>query len=275
MSKRTIQLPQVKPFSGLILYRGPSKIDAKEIVVIATGFKNHSDNIKTGDMIQIWILNANANPIKAYEAGEDHSVCGDCKHGRMGTCYVNLGQGPYAVYSAFVRGNYTPATDELIAEKFAGKNVRFGAYGDPSAVPIEVWDKILKVKAKHTAYTHQWNKPWAQEYKKFCMASVDTPKEHEKAHQLGWRTFRVRLDNEPVLTREFICPASHEQGKRLLCNQCFACSGGNSLASVAIIVHGTSYKPKRFIAVRKRQINKKGWKDLIPEKIRNRGEVFV
>lgn len=268
----TIQLPQLPAakVTGLILYKGASLINGEEIVVIATGIQKGSANIKTGAMVQIWILNASMNPLNAYETGHDASVCGDCKHGRMGTCYVNLGQGPYAVFDAYKRGKYTESTDELIAEHLTGRTIRFGAYGDPAAVPMRIWDKVLAVKGRHTAYTHQWNKPWAQELKTFCMASVDTDREYAKARKMGWRTFRVRLDSEPLMEREFVCPASHEAGKRLTCEQCCACNGGNKLATVTIITHGTSYKPRRFIAVRKRQMAKHGWQDLIPDKIKNR-----
>jgi hypothetical protein len=266
----TIPLPVVKDVSGLILYKGPSLINEKSIVAIATGLKGGSHNVKTGAMVQVWILAADQNPIKTYETGADEAICGDCKHGKMGTCYVNLGQGPYAVYGAYQRDKYTEATDDLIKTHFAGRTVRFGAYGDPAAIPLYVWEKILSVSERHTAYTHQWKKDRVQPYKSFCMASVDNEKEYAEARKLGWRTFRVRLESEPVLEREFICPASHEANKRLTCQQCCACNGGDKLGTVTIITHGTSYKPKRFIAVRKLQDQKKGWKHLIPLKILNR-----
>jgi hypothetical protein len=35
------------------------------IVAIATGFKRKSANVKTGDMIQVWILNRNLHPVVA------------------------------------------------------------------------------------------------------------------------------------------------------------------------------------------------------------------
>ena len=47
---------QSKP-NGLVLYHGPSRINRREIVVIATGLRRKSRNRKTGKMVQIWILN--------------------------------------------------------------------------------------------------------------------------------------------------------------------------------------------------------------------------
>jgi hypothetical protein len=58
----------------------------------------------------------------------------------------------------------------------------------------------------------------------------------------GWRTFRVRSDDDShVYSKEMACPASAEQGKRLTCQDCMACSGGidSKKASVTIVVHGS------------------------------------
>ena len=67
-------------------------------VIIATGFSTPSDNRKTGDMIQIWILVRSVSPTEAIRTGLDRLICGSCVHrgheenGRHGverTCYVN------------------------------------------------------------------------------------------------------------------------------------------------------------------------------------------
>ena len=34
--------------------------------------------------------------------------------------------------------------------------IRLGSYGDPAAVPIEIWDNLCSVAANYTGYTHQW-----------------------------------------------------------------------------------------------------------------------
>ena len=39
----------MKP-QGIILYKGPSKIDGKKIIAVATGFANKSENNKTGEI---------------------------------------------------------------------------------------------------------------------------------------------------------------------------------------------------------------------------------
>lgn len=255
--------------NGYIIYDGPSILNGKPIVVIATGFLKDSQNIKTGNIIQLWILNKESNPLDTLYKGNDESVCGNCKHrpksennpDGWGTCYVNVAQGPYAVYKAYKNGKYFPAKDLSI---FKDRYVRFGAYGDPAAVPFDLLNGIVKVCKHHTCYTHQW-KTCDQRLKDISMASVDSPKELALANSKGWRTFRVRLDSEKLESNERICPASAERGKIATCETCMAChGGGNSKASIAIIAHG-AWRGKRFIKIRKLQIAKKGYKSIIKQ----------
>ena len=83
-------------------------LDGAPIVVIAT---TKSSNRKTGDMVQTWILRSDIKPTEASKAGADASICGDCKHrwSLGGACYVNIGQGPGAIFRAYKRGNYPQA----------------------------------------------------------------------------------------------------------------------------------------------------------------------
>jgi hypothetical protein len=46
----------------IVLYRGPSLLDGSPIVAIAT---IGSTNVKTGPMVQTWILRADMNPLEA------------------------------------------------------------------------------------------------------------------------------------------------------------------------------------------------------------------
>jgi hypothetical protein len=268
MAKIRLNVLNTVPVNGYVIYDGPSRLNGKDIVVIATGFAKASHNEKTGDLIQVWIMSKDSNPIDSLYKGSDDSVCGDCKHrpktdsnpDGWGTCYVNVGQGPYAVYKAYKNNKY-PVLPNV--ELFKDKYVRFGTYGDPAAIPIELIRSIVGICSHHTAYTHQW-KNCDKELLNYCMASVDTPKEYKLAQSLGWRTFRVRLDSEELDKNERVCPASSER-KLVTCEQCMAChGGGNSKASIAIIAHG-SWRAKRFFKIRKKQIAKKGYKNLIKQ----------
>ena len=59
-----------------IIYNGPSLLDGKPIVAIAT----YSDrNSKTGKVLQTYIIRSDISPLNASKSGEDFSICGDCK----------------------------------------------------------------------------------------------------------------------------------------------------------------------------------------------------
>jgi hypothetical protein len=239
-------MPTKKP-TGYVIYRGPSLINGKPIVVIAI---TKSSNVKTGNMVQTYILPDNGQlPVANAHALEDDAVCGDCKHrrGTGGSCYVNLGQGVTVVTKSYLKGNY-PESLMQATEASRNRMVRLGTYGDPAAVPYEVWEELLAYSSGHTGYTHQWHKSSTDpRILTLCMASADNEDEQFQAQSMGYRTFRVRLANQPLLFREFACPASEEAGRRKLCTECKACDGGidTAKASPAIIVHGTL--KKRFI----------------------------
>lgn len=234
-----------------IIHEGKSRLDGGPIVVVATGLDQSSQNVKTGAMVQTYILRSDLSPLDAIREGLDHSVCGDCVH-RKGSCYVNVGQGPTAVYAALTKGSY-PTLDPL--RLASGLFVRLGAYGDPCAVPLSVWDRLLRGAADHSGYTHQWRKPFAQPYKRLLMASVDTEEERYEAMSLGWRTFRVKTPAERRMPGEIVCPASAEAGYKKTCAECLACDGSHGAAdrraSVVIDVHGLSWKHARFEKNRK------------------------
>lgn len=225
-----------------IIYQGPSAIDGAPIVAIAIA---QSSNSKTGDMVQTYIIRADVDPVSAVRTLADVSICGTCKHrGRIGfadrSCYVNVGQGPGAVFRALIRGRYPTLNEDQTRAIGAGRMVRLGTYGDPHAVPIAVWRALVADAIGHTGYTHAWRDPAAQALRELCMASADTDDERAHAQALGWRTFRVRMPNEPMAQREFACPASAEMGHRVTCAECGACNGNATgrRGSPVIIAHG-------------------------------------
>lgn len=257
-------------FNGVVLYRGPSLINGSKIVVIATGLRRRSKNDKTGEFIQTYILSDEGQrPTDALDSGKDESVCGDCINRKVngwGTCYVNLGQGPNAVYDGYKRNIYPDFTPDMLDDYFAGRIVRLGAYGDPAAVPTRIWKMICGVAEGWTGYTHQWRK-CDPELKAFCMASVETVKGMRRAKAMGWKTFRVRASDEPVENGEFVCPASEEAGKTKQCEDCLACRGGEfngKQVTPVIMVHGMHWKARRFNVMQKRMRNRKAYRTLDP-----------
>ena len=226
-----------------IIYKGPSLLDGKPIVAIAT----YSDrNTKTGKVLQTYIIRSDISPLDASKNGEDFSICGDCKfrgtpttdpdrkQAKKRDCYVNLGQGPTIVYKAFVRGIY-PKADFQLSRILLGLNrfVRIGTYGDPAAVPNHVWEQLLTNATTWTAYTHQSN--WRPD---IAMQSADNHEQAIAQWKQGNRTFRVIADLGDIdKQNEALCPASKEAGRRVQCTACKLCKGSSKGKSIAIVKH--------------------------------------
>lgn len=192
----------------MIIYRGPSLIDGKPIVCVAV-FPKGKSNIKTGAMVQTYVLVDNSlHPLDNNKSGEDFSICGNCKHkGKPTTdpakkqaaersCYVALFQGPGQVFKALQRCKY-PMVQTLddIASIGADRMVRLGSYGDPLAVPQTVWNALTSKAKGWTGYTHQEGLQGPSkaplEGSDYLMLSADTREEAEQAWKQGKRTFRI------------------------------------------------------------------------------------
>src|SRR5262245_27962174 len=85
---------------GVVLYRGASLLNGSAVVVVAVGLARKSKNVKTGNMVQTYILADNEeDPVQAVKSGADPAICGDCPH-RGRSCYVNVAQAPLSIYRA-------------------------------------------------------------------------------------------------------------------------------------------------------------------------------
>ena len=222
-----------------IIYNGPSLLDGKPIVVIAT-YSNR--NKKTGAVVQTYILCRDINPLEASKTGADFSICGDCimrgevttnpqrKQAKKRRCYVNLGQGVLIVWKAFQRGVYLPGNAQDMGR---GRFVRVGTYGDPGAVSPSIWEDLLSECKTWTAYSHQSG--WRPD---IAMQSADSYMEAKAHWEQGRRTFRVVVDILGVdYSNETICPASKEAGRRVQCTACKLCKGSTAAKSIAIVEH--------------------------------------
>ncbi len=234
--------------AGFILYEGPSLYDGKPIVVIAT---MESGNVKTGDMIQTWILLQDVNPIEASRKGLDSSICGNCPHmgkpsdkatgwAKERSCYVNLLHGPLGIWKAYKKGSYPNATPYQLVSLARDRYCRVGSYGDPSAAPLAVWLELVRHSKGWTAYTHASANPMPD----LLMTSADSLGQAQTAWAKGERTFRVVSSvNDVVKGKESLCPASKEAGQRSTCEACRLCNGSASKAkSIAIVAHGNGKK---------------------------------
>lgn len=241
--------------NGRLLYEGDSLIIAnRPIFAVVTGLEDDSENVKTGTMLQTFIMPQAQPPSEAVKSGLDASVCGGCIHRykningkRIRTCYVNIGH-LRGVWDSYRRGRYQPIDWENDAHFFHGRSVRLGTWGDPAAIPLEIWERLLEMCPNHTGYTHQWHlkqfRPVANRLSRLVMASVETEQQRMAARALGYRTFRTRARDMPLASGEIGCPASKEAGKLTTCAQCLLCDGSSSPEGpdVSIIAHGATAK---------------------------------
>lgn len=242
-----MQGPQATPLKtrasvlGFTLYHGPSVLDPSRTIAAILTLK--TSNRKTGNMAQVWIIDAGPlNPVELSQAKLDDSICGNCPHKQSagGACYVNIGQAPLAVYKAFKRGRYETFNPIEHGHYLSTRRTRLGAYGDPAAVPYDVMEQVTKLSLAHTGYTHQAaHSAFDSRYTSICMVSADTPKQALKWQALGAHTFRVALAGDTLAANELECLAD---SKGLTCNECGLCNG--STKNIAITVHGS--RAKRF-----------------------------
>jgi hypothetical protein len=233
--------------SGAIVWSGQSRIDGQPIVLLVTGLFTPSSNPKTGPMHQTWIFRQGVHPFEAIKSGEDISVCGYCPlrfnpdTGKR-ICYVMaapLGR----IYKAYLAGRYKPVQLDSHGDIwFDLGRLRIGAYGDPAAVPIEVWidwlDLLKALKIGWTGYTRRWMYPENQGFKQFLMASTFSDAEQAQAKSLGWHTYRVLQKGAELPESATVCPGSEEGGYAKQCRECLMCKGTTAGKDIVTYAHG-------------------------------------
>lgn len=227
---------------GYVLYHGKSNINGDQIVAIIT---TESVNEKTGNMAQLWILNANDSPVAASKNGTDESVCGSCslRHHNKGACYVNLSKAPLKVWRSWQSRIY-PFIKQEDYHLFKDIPIRVGVYGDPYAIPFHILEALKTQASNTTSYTHQWVQQDADPLKGLCMASVESEEQYRTATEKGWRSFRIIRPEDSLMEDEILCP---NLTNGVQCRDCNLCTGTSLKAkNIAIYVHGK--KMKKFKA---------------------------
>ena len=226
-----IKLKRKVKGNGFVLYRGIK--NGKRFAVIVT---LKTRNKKTGKMAQIWFLLEDVNPVEAVKTGLDaRTICNGCRFAAGNGCYVNVGQAPLSIWKAFKRGVYKTLDPVDYSAVFSGRKVRFGAYGNPSLLPLSIVKAISGVSSGWTGYFHDWKtNPLAAEYAKYFMASTETASSLALAQSLKFRTFHV----SPVKPQGLRECLSDSHG--LQCADCKLCAGLSkaSQASIWINPHG-------------------------------------
>lgn len=257
--------PQKPRFLGVVLWKGPSQIDGKPVVVIANGYLaerrgTKKQSRKLGAALQVWVLREDLDPLTAVQQQEDGSICGDCElrgNGRKRGCFVQVQWWPRTIWRTYRAGRYRDLSDYLERGEnpFEGRTVRIASYGDPAAVPAYVWEYVRAHAKVELGYTRQWrNRRTRPELAEYAMASVFSPAERERARRRGYRTFRAidvprdLQDDEAaalayarslLLPGEVLCP-NYSHGTT--CADCGLCDGKRSeddrRADIANPIHG-------------------------------------
>lgn len=244
--------------NGLIVYVGPSALDGSPIFSVLTGFARKSRNKKVGDMLQLWVLQTDEKPIDARgEGGHDTGMCGDCPI--KPSCYVEWEKAPTQVWYAYHRGSYPLFSFPEHGPWIEGerRKIRLGACGEPTALPYNLVNRLIRRSAGWTGYTHQWNRFASHDgWKRILMASVESVRFAELAQSLGWRTFRIGAPDSPDAPNESHCPASDEKGHRAQCADCLLCAGTAQCArSIHIWGHGPAGKLSGLLPILGEQQN--------------------
>lgn len=251
--------------TGLVIYKGLSEIDS-ETPIVTIAYINPVWNDKIGPMTQIYYLvDTKESPVTVAQTGKDFGICGNCKHRsvNLGSCYVTLFQGVRALAKAYNENSYFDLTGHfditLELLKVINNPIRFGAYGDPAAMPYDLQYQMAEsVDFRLTGYTHQWNDCRFKAFKKFLHASVDTDNETKTARDAGWNYYKIStcggtysgpaadyVETKKKLQvlkspQETICPNTASSGT-VNCASCLKCSGEYGY-SVINAIHGARTK---------------------------------
>ena len=109
------------------------------------------------------------------------------------------------MYRKYVSGTYSKFSEnEIEVLKRYRYPIRIGSYGDPTAVPFNVWKPIILASVSHTGYSHNW-KNCKPIWKQYLMASVQSLAEARIAQSQGWRTFRIIAPDASLSENEILC----------------------------------------------------------------------
>jgi len=195
-----------------------------------------SNNIKTGNMVQISILLLDQHPVAVVQSGLDaDTICQGCPFASGQGCYVEVGKSMGAVWGAYQRGNVPRLPRHQWRKIFKGRFIRFGSYGNPSLIPLAIVKRLAKLSGGWTGYYHDWHlmKPQrARAYGEYFMASTDSSKSYKLAQDMGLRAFHVGKGKEDSIE----CLANTHG---LQCIQCQLCKGNSTGAkNIFIPPHG-------------------------------------
>lgn len=230
-----------------------------------------TNNRKTGDVPTLSIGRTREESLASCEG----CPLRPASVGGNGSCYAQGGtpaMGHASMIKALNRGKDYSLRTALKTAKRSAKMARFGAIGDPGALPMAYLSKAIKavrsIGLDVVGYTHHWRvKP---DLAGVFMASCDDVSEVDAALDAGFRVAVVLpWDHKgkfatPNGATGIVCPAmaAEEKGKSVTCNDCRLCDGSKPGPVIGFPNHGPSDSHKRRAAK-----NLKEWHDLYLESL--------
>ena len=228
-------------------------LDGQNIFVVRKGFTTNQKISNGKPLVQTYTFSVKqwqlASTRKGFEMKDffalDESNCLDCPYsGNSGTgkCYTHKFM-QYTGFLAMLRSIKTDQVTPLTSQKRAaiikmctGSYVRFGTYGEPSLLSVDLVKQMAEASSTWTGYTHQYAKPWAKDYGQYFMASIHNQAEADDARDKAYRSFIASQDGNELAVS---CPASKEAGFKSNCAACGLCSGilGKGKKDVKILEH--------------------------------------
>lgn len=233
----------------------PSQLVPDRRIIIIGKYK---PNKKTGEVIQLSLLDADLSPkedLALARADETYLSAHGCDSGCTSFygCYVSS----FAFHFKSIDNNWllwSKEHDEAVPELsesdqsrlFSGKTIRFGEYGDPASVSLDVIERIASYASDHLGYTHRW-RSCEPGFARFCMASVESTSDYVHAMARGYRPFLVvpagttRKQIQAEITAGTPTPCVHDIDETQCVNCPTPCNGtswASRKAGIYVIAHG-------------------------------------
>lgn len=108
-------------------------------------------------------------------------------------CFSVPWQVPKMLHERFARRDVVSVTEARKRQLAVKRPLRITQIGDPAAVPLDVWRRLVPKKLWGPTHTQRW-RVCDQAWRDYAMASVNTLEEADEAQRMGWRTYRVRME---------------------------------------------------------------------------------
>ena len=154
------------------------------------------------------------------------SVCLDCPL-QNGGCYTHK-YPQFMGFTSLLRAIH-PGEIKTLQEVFddvvklcRGQYVRFGTFGEPVLLGLELVSAMCAAAKSWTGYTHQWAKNPG--FAPYFHASVETIGSAFLAEANGFKYYLATTEQLPGVV---VCPASKESGRKTVCSSCKLCRGAS------------------------------------------------